>query len=98
MKNKRFFRKFLVLAAVMFSMTAFSVTAYAGGGEAVEPPPAETPPPQTETTPEPVPLTPEGNLSLVDDIESAGSEDKQFITVTSKSGNTFYIITINEQI
>ena len=86
MKNKRFFRKFLVLAAVMFSMTAFSVTAYAGGGEAVEPPPAETPPPQTETTPEPVPLTPEGNLSLVDDIESAGSEDKQFITVTSKSG------------
>lgn len=38
MKNKRFFRKFLVLAAVMFSMTAFSVTAYAGGGEAVEPP------------------------------------------------------------
>jgi hypothetical protein len=32
MKNKRFFRKFLVLAAVMFSMTAFSVTAYAGGG------------------------------------------------------------------
>lgn len=80
MKNKRIFRKFLVLAAVMFSMTAFSVTAYAGGGEAVEPPP------------EPVPLTPEGNLSLVDDIESAGSEDKQFITVTSKSGNTFYII------
>ena len=39
-----------------------------------------------------MPLTPEGNLSLVDDIESAGSEDKQFITVTSKSGNTFYII------
>ena len=48
MKNKRFFRKFLVLTAVMFSMTAFSVTAYAGGGEAVETPPAETPPPETE--------------------------------------------------
>lgn len=41
MKNKSIFRKFLVLAAVMFSMPAFSVTAYAGGGEAVEPPPAE---------------------------------------------------------
>ena len=92
MKNKRFFRKFLVLTAVMFSMTAFSVTAYAGGGEAVETPPAETPPPETEPPLEPVPLTPEGNLSLVDDIESAGSEDKQFITVTSTSGNTFYII------
>lgn len=87
MKNKRFFRKFLVLAAVMFSMTAFSVTAYAGGAEA-----AETPPQETETPPETAPLTPEGNLSLVDDIESAGSGDKQFITVTSKSGNTFYII------
>lgn len=87
MKNKRFFRVFPVLAAVMLSLTAFSVTAYAGGGEDMEPPPA-----QTEPAAEPAPLTPEGNLSLVDDIDSAGSEDKQFITVTSKSGNTFYII------
>lgn len=87
MKNKRFFRVFPVLAAVMLSLTAFSVTAYAGGGEDME-----TPPAQTKPAAEPVPLTPEGNLSLVDDIDSAGSEDKQFITVTSKSGNTFYII------
>lgn len=87
MKNKRFFRVFPVLIAVMLSLTAFSVTAYAGGGEDMEIPPA-----QTEPAAEPVPLTPEGNLSLVDDIDSAGGEDKQFITVTSKSGNTFYII------
>ncbi|MCC8156221.1 MAG: DUF4366 domain-containing protein [Oscillospiraceae bacterium] len=45
-------------------------------------------------------LTPEGNLTLVDDVfqtdssEDGGSEleDKQFITVQSKSGNYFYII------
>ena len=43
-------------------------------------------------------LTPDGNLTLVDDysqIESEGSDkvqQKQFLTVTTKSGNTFYII------
>lgn len=48
-------------------------------------------------------LTPDGNLSLVDDysqVESYSSENtsqdktqsKEFLTVTTKSGNTFYII------
>lgn len=37
------------------------------------------------------PLTPEGNLTLVDDIIA----DKQFITVVSKGGNYFYIIIDN---
>ena len=43
-------------------------------------------------------LTPDGNLTLVDDysqIESEGNDkvqQKQFLTVTTKSGNTFYII------
>ncbi|MDR2590598.1 MAG: DUF4366 domain-containing protein [Oscillospiraceae bacterium] len=38
------------------------------------------------------PLTPEGNLSLVDDafIESIG--EKQFITVETKNGNYFHIV------
>jgi len=40
----------------------------------------------------PKPLTPEGNMSLVDDIDGEASEDKQFITVVSKNGNYFYII------
>ena len=37
-------------------------------------------------------LTPDGNLTLVDDIGSSSAAGKQFITVESKSGNTFYLI------
>lgn len=44
--------------------------------------------PQAVTTP----LTPSGNLTLVDDIETENEESKQFITVISKNGNYFYII------
>lgn len=42
------------------------------------------------------PLTPSGNLTTVDDVhqvsDEGGIEDKQFITVQSKNGSTFYII------
>lgn len=37
-------------------------------------------------------LTPDGNLTLVDDVGSVTAAGKQFITVESKSGNTFYLI------
>lgn len=48
----------------------------------------------------PFAVTPDGNLTLIDDflqIEAPASEDsarieKQFITVQSKNGNTFYIV------
>ena len=89
MKNNKLIRKFTVLLAALVLMGGFSVTAYAGGG----PEEAEQPAPE-ETTGgyEPQPLTPDGNMSLVDDIEGEAAGDKQFITVVTKSGNYFYII------
>ena len=39
-----------------------------------------------------VALTPDGNLSLIDDIGSSTRSGKQFITVETKNGNVFYII------
>lgn len=38
------------------------------------------------------PLTPDGNLTLVDDYGSIEAKEKQFITVVTKKGNYFYII------
>lgn len=63
----------------------------------LEPPEVTEPPQVTEPeTPEATEpslhgnaLTPEGNLTLVDDIDDSG---KQFITVVTRSGNYFYII------
>ena len=37
-------------------------------------------------------LTPDGNLTLIDDIGSAAKNGKQFITVETKNGNVFYLI------
>lgn len=45
-----------------------------------------------ETTEPMDPLTPDGNLSLVDDLGMANGVGKQFITVVTKTGNYFYII------
>ena len=37
-------------------------------------------------------LTPDGNLTLIDDIGSTAAGGKQFITVETKNGNVFYLI------
>ena len=37
-------------------------------------------------------LTPDGNLTLIDDIGSSTASGKQFITVETKNGNVFYLI------
>lgn len=81
MKNKKPFRTFAVLLAALMCLGGFSVTAYAQT-------PEETPPSVTEPETPAQPLTPEGNATLVDDFGG----DKQLITVTTKSGNYFYIL------
>ena len=87
MKNKGFFKTAAALLAALVLLGGFSVTAYAGGGEDI---PTNDSGVIVET--EPQPLTPDGNLSLIDDIEGEPAEDKQFIIVQSKNGNYFYII------
>jgi hypothetical protein len=91
MKNKKVFRILTALCAALVLMGGVSVTAYAGGGEDI---PTDDSNVIVETA-EPQPLTPEGNMSLVNDIEGDAAEDKQFIVVQSKGGNYFYIIIDN---
>ena len=82
-------RIFATLLAVTLCCTAFSTTAFAGGGEDyTEPAPKVTATP----TPDPAPLTPDGNLTLVDDIDGEQAKSKQFVTMQSKNGNYFYLV------
>ena len=75
MKNKPFFRSFLTLLFALICMGGVSVTAYAQGNDI----PTDDSGVIVET--EPQPLTPEGNMTLVDDISGEASGDKQFIVV-----------------
>lgn len=79
---------FTVLFSVMMSIFIFPATAFAGGGENIETAPPKAPEKPTITAP----LTPEGNLTLVDDIKVEESSDKQFVTLQSKNGNYFYLV------
>ena len=72
--------------AVMLCMAAFSIPAYAEGGDYQE----YEIPPEENTNPEV--LTPEGNMTLVDDITGDAANEKEFITVVTKNGHYFYII------
>ena len=82
-------RIFTVLFAVFLFLTILPATAFAGGGEEEIPLIPEVTEPKRAAT---VPLTPEGNLTLVDDIAGEQAEDKQFVTLVSKNGNYFYLI------
>ena len=91
MKIKRILSTLFCCSALM--MSCGSIPAYAQTNEPTESAaPEETQPEETQQTDESLPpLTPEGNLTLVDDITSEKT-GKQFITVVSKNGNYFYII------
>lgn len=84
-----------LITAVMITGT-FSMTAFAN---------AEEPADETETTVKEEQmedveesaetgddLTPDGNMTLVDDVGSETEAGKQFITIVTKSGNYFYLI------
>ena len=67
MKHKKLFRSVTALLAALVLMGGFSVTAYADGGDYYDYEDEYS----EEVTGgmEPQPLTPDGNLSLIDDIE-----------------------------
>ena len=87
-------------------MGSLAAPAFAYGTE-TEPAPDPAPTPVTVPVAEPAeeapvtvqeevtgPLTPEGNLSLVDDYHTTYSDGsgQQFITLVSKSGAYFYLV------
>lgn len=81
---RRFKTLFLLLSATLMLSTC-AAPAYAFSDETEENPPLTG---GVETQP----LTPEGNMTLVDDIDSEAGADKQFIVVQSRAGHYFYII------
>ena len=100
MKNKRGFRLLTLMLLIVMCMTTLSVTAFAYADEPAEKSteateatePTEPTEPNEEPTTGGIPLSPDGNMTIVDDIQSDATGDKQFITVVSKNGNYFYII------
>ena len=100
MKNKRGDRLLALMLLIVICMTSFSVTAFASADEPADDStevteatePTEPTEPNEESTTGGIPLTPDGNMTLVDDIKGDATGDKQFITVVSKNGNYFYII------
>ena len=88
MKHKAISRIFAVLLAALILTGGLSVTAYAET-------PTETPTDDSGVKVDPKPLTPEGNMTLVDDIQGEAAKDKQFIVVQSRGGDYFYIIIDN---
>ena len=84
---------FLITLAAVFCMAAFPFSASANIDEDYDYDEEISVNDDVESK---TPLTPSGNLTVIDDVHQTTDEDaiedKQFITVQSKNGNTFYII------
>ena len=77
-----------VFLAVMLSLTAFSMTAYAGGGPEEE----ETLPEETEPTTEPgEPFSGDSDI-VTRDLLYDKATNKQFLTIEDRAGNVFYLV------
>lgn len=99
MKNKNIFRMTSVLLISIICVCGLSLNAYASdGGEYTDITPTE------ETTDTPIivipdetekpenAFTPDGNMTLIDNVEGEDEGEKQFIIVQSKNGHYFYIV------
>ena len=87
-------RLIAIALCLILALGVMPVYAFASEGDV---PPAETTAPTSHTEPEEPTepsgdgLTPEGNLTIVDDVKDS-STGKEFITVVTKNGNYFYIV------
>ena len=92
-KIKALLLRTTIITATIFVMAGPSITAYAHVDPAdIEAEETEPEPPAYDETEKMGPLTPDGNLTIVDDYGDPDKSGKQFITVTTKNGNIFYII------
>ena len=80
MRNKIISRFLSVILAVGLSAAMFTTTAFAGGGDEEGEVIPTQPTGEVVSTPAPKPLTPEGNLSLVDDIDGEATAELPAIT------------------
>ena len=79
-------------AALFIGMSPVTAFAYVDPEAEAEELPEIVPPEEETPIEEYGPLTPDGNMELVDDYGTLECGGKQFITVVTKSGNYFYII------
>ena len=87
MKNTKI-HMLTVFLAVMLSFTAFSMTAYAGGGPEEE----ETLPEETEPSTEPGEPLSEDTDIVTRDLLYDKATNKQFLTIEDRAGNIFYLV------
>ena len=83
MRMRKILSCLLALALALVLLAVPAMAALPDEGWAVEPEPV---------TGGAEPLTPEGNMTLVDDISGEAAGDKHFIVVQSRGGHYFYII------